>query len=1423
MSFKTSLPKNRIKKAAAFCAAMSILFSALLPSMNIISTKAASVTGSLDYNSDIMPVKYYDIEDQSDDEFGTTEKTADGFCYVESDNYVMITGYTGDIKDLIIPDIIDGKKVTSIKERAFAESGIISVIIPSSIKEANDAFLDCESLKKAEFAEGTETVPFGMLDGAASLEKIILPEGITTLGAYCFAGTKTASIELPKTLVNIENHAFSGCSVLTDIYLPEGLNEIGNRAFEGTALKSIKLPSTLKEANEAFMDCESLKKAEFAEGTETVPFGMLDGAASLEKIILPEGITTLGAYCFAGTKTASIELPKTLVNIENHAFSGCSVLTDIYLPEGLNEIGNRAFEGTALKSIKLPSTLKEANDAFMDCESLKKAEFAEGTETVPFSIFNEVDSLEEVVLPESIKHIDKYSFCNCSSLCSITPYNVQPDFYSSSFINCYALKDNRFSVFDMTSTYVSSNAAILNKNGYISYTVYYKLNDQFKDQCTDTEIEIELDPNLEFVSNSVSFTDSKGNFNTYVFDDVNPNLHMSEEDGRKVSVKLSEDAGALRFAVRAKEKGTFDFSTYISTNYNSEPLTFALEKSHVSAPVLSIDVPETTNGHSVNIGGISSVEGDVDIYVDDTLALTITPNKYTGKFTADVPLPDGKDETEYTIYAKSGENETPKNNVLFDSRRVSLKKVIWTKDTDYPDDTVEITDMFTKHVVPIFVIIPDKEMKYEISFSDNSVIESVYISNERANNTYYMQADYNAESDSWIASGFFDPINYINVPDKLIITCVYKDTALPDTTVTVDSETLNSSFNSMISEDDVTDKKTNTDNQNKYALKNENNENVLTVEVAPGLYGFKSINGDAVTKDNIDTKGTRVVYLGKDTDEENKNGMDLFMILESVDESCNDISANSVVSFFTVDSTKVNDMQRKLFGKTILATESNGINTLIKNSTQFSSILLNADYKNLTGGTVFYDDALFGAGMMSLGSDYIGRLGRAGNDGELLYLTEVALFLETFEKLGGGKAFLESCGLDMVLATLIDKFVVKKLVEEFVKEVDDEIEEKEIEKKKNNGGENPIKGGSHHNVPTPDNPSGSNSSGNGSSGSSSSGGSSSEGSSTSTTTPGTTQPNTTTVSTTKGGGSNGSGGGSVFDPTIGIPIGPTEKYEGESDIGIDPSGIIYEAVKSNPVTGAIVTIYYKEPETGKAVLWNAEDYEQQNPLVTDRNGAYAWDVPEGLWKVVCNMEGYDTAESEWMTVLPVRTHVDIAIVSKASPVLSSIVSKNNELYVTFSKYMDITTVTTDNVIVENEHGYTISPVLNNEGDRYADTFVIKGINSKEVTISIDDTLKSYSGVNSTAGLMTYKFNSSIGDINEDGKIDSSDASYVLGVYTLLSTGKKSGLIAEQEKIADVNFDNKIDSKDASAILSYYSYRSTGGKDDILTFLDIKKQ
>ncbi|MDE6775860.1 MAG: hypothetical protein K2J37_06175 [Ruminococcus sp.] len=68
----------------------------------------------------------------------------------------------------------------------------------------------------------------------------------------------------------------------------------------------------------------------------------------------------------------------------------------------------------------------------------------------------------------------------------------------------------------------------------------------------------------------------------------------------------------------------------------------------------------------------------------------------------------------------------------------------------------------------------------------------------------------------------------------------------------------------------------------------------------------------------------------------------------------------------------------------------------------------------------------------------------------------------------------------------------------------------------------------------------------------------------------------------------------------------------------------------------------------------------------------------------------------------------------------------------------------------------------------------------------------------------------LGDIDNDGKIDASDASAVLVAYSRLSTGLTSGLDNHQSLAADVNFDKKIDSTDASKILSYYAVSSTGG-------------
>lgn len=68
-----------------------------------------------------------------------------------------------------------------------------------------------------------------------------------------------------------------------------------------------------------------------------------------------------------------------------------------------------------------------------------------------------------------------------------------------------------------------------------------------------------------------------------------------------------------------------------------------------------------------------------------------------------------------------------------------------------------------------------------------------------------------------------------------------------------------------------------------------------------------------------------------------------------------------------------------------------------------------------------------------------------------------------------------------------------------------------------------------------------------------------------------------------------------------------------------------------------------------------------------------------------------------------------------------------------------------------------------------------------------------------------------GDLNDDGNIDSTDASVVLAEYALLQTGYVSSLTETQKESADVNKDGLIDASDASKILAYYSVLSTGGK------------
>lgn len=124
----------------------------------------------------------------------------------------------------------------------------------------------------------------------------------------------------------------------------------------------------------------------------------------------------------------------------------------------------------------------------------------------------------------------------------------------------------------------------------------------------------------------------------------------------------------------------------------------------------------------------------------------------------------------------------------------------------------------------------------------------------------------------------------------------------------------------------------------------------------------------------------------------------------------------------------------------------------------------------------------------------------------------------------------------------------------------------------------------------------------------------------------------------------------------------------------DPSGYVYEGVPSNRIIGVTATLTYSPTADGTFEVWDAEWFGQSNPLVTDGTGAYGWDVPEGFWQVVYTMDGYETARSAVLEVLPPHFDVDVGLARLAPPRVESVDAsagpgRGTSVTVRFDNYM----------------------------------------------------------------------------------------------------------------------------------------------------------
>ena len=391
------------------------------------------------------------------------------------------------------------ESVTELDVRAFCDcTGLREVVFPKSMtKLGSYAFHGCTCLESVRLPEGVTEIIWGAFENCTALHTVYLPEGVTTIDREVFRNcTALTEIQLPDSVTEIDYDAFNGCTSLESVRLPEGLTRIGVDAFSGcSSLTSLVIPKGVLLRHNPFVYCPKLRDLRIAEGHAalTAQNGALYdkdqntlicwpgaeghvelpdtvvkiedrafvGATGLTGITLPGKLDwdarydsqRLSGSAFVGCvnltefwvahpilyaeggalyrrdseggvalvswpgASGEVEVPQGVKGIGKCAFSGCTGLTGIRLPDSVTELGSSVFSGcTGLVEAVLPEDIGALGSLFENCTSLKRVKLPTYLTWIGNGLFRGCSALEEVTFPQTVTHISFDSFEGCTSL-----------------------------------------------------------------------------------------------------------------------------------------------------------------------------------------------------------------------------------------------------------------------------------------------------------------------------------------------------------------------------------------------------------------------------------------------------------------------------------------------------------------------------------------------------------------------------------------------------------------------------------------------------------------------------------------------------------------------------------------------------------------------------------------------------------------------------------------------------------------------------------------------------------------------------------------------------------------------------------------------------------------------------------------------
>ena len=1151
-----------------------------------------------------------------------------------------------------------------------------------------------EELTEGDFAytvsdEKTVTIQkYNGNDSEVTIPAEIDGKTVTVIGEYAFESKENLkTVVIPETVTEIGAYAFEDCKSLTSFKFHEGIKKIGMCAFQKCGLTEVTLPSTLTSSPDAFRSTH-IKKATFAENSTIVPDYTFQDCKELEEVILPETVTEIGTF----------------------AFDNCKSITSFNFHEGLEKLKGSSFRDTGLTEITLPSTLTSAYGAFDHAESLKKVTFADGTTEVPDGIFDTSPALEEVVLPSTVTSIGNYAFDGCKKLASFNFHEGLTRIGQSAF------RETALTEVTLPSTLTSAYCAF-NYAESLKKVTFADGAEVVPDSIFDTS------PALEEVVLPSTVT-SIGN---YAFDGCEKLASFTFHEG---ITRIGQSAFRGTGLIEVTLPSTLT-SAYCAFNYaeSLKKVTFAdgtekvpdsifdtspaLEEVVLPSTVTSIgdyafdDCKKITsfNFHEgiTRIGDSAFREtGLIEITLPSTL--TSANNAFAYSNVVKATFADGTktipDEIFERCYSLSEVILPSTTETISDHAFDSCKNL---RSIDIPDSVktigraVFISSGLRSVTIPDNVTdVKDKcfeECKYLKTAEFGKGVDTIYFNTFRDCTSLESVKFASLKEIDTSAFGNCRKLTEIDVEgnDFIIAPSAFKECyslkdmrfihlIRPDSDMKCDNEvtaigtvnTIDVDFS--VQADYAADE--------KYTLKLNVPEGVT---VLPDTFKTDTGTVDTDTATSLEipfstpnghlTFSVVTTQPGSfDIDAELEFRHDSIYYCEPIDSvkiSADELSISipSVINTNKIEISGTGPKGKKvdvyLGDKLIASPEANEKNGKYK----FEATLPESKDGDKYTFTAKYGDAstepataLFSKEKPLVKSVMIGVNGKKADKDITDVFTEClspVMYYIPEKDISFSIKISNSADVDSVYitSTKFDEVCYMKA------EYDAENDVWTATGK--------FKEGNYA--------------------------------------PGTL--NIIIVTKSK---------------AAELKENETEPYKapeffsrpGNVRFLIDPSGIVYEGAPSNPVAGAEMTIYCMDEE-GKSVLWDAADYDQQNPLLTDESGAYAWVVPEGEWKVVCNAEGYEQQESEWLSVPPTQTGVNFALTNTSAPEVTDISYDGSEISVKFSRYMLPDTISDTTIVLDAGKDIAIEPVFHASDEEITDTFTISGDFTDVVDVNVE--------------------------------------------------------------------------------------------------------